>query len=135
VHPDARTFAEASDTLASFSRLGAREHGKRAPDEPNVAIYDPSVFAQEQRAVQETGIAGLATTPLVSGAVGPDGLGLAAGIAQGRVRFHATSWHAARQTRGRVFQWCPGQRLPADDRVGHECLPRARLGTMSSHPI
>jgi hypothetical protein len=59
------------------------------------------------------GIAGLATTLLVSGGLGLAGLGLAAGVAQAEPGL-APQFHGFPAARG-PYQWCPGDNLPASD--------------------
>src|ERR1700739_525941 len=66
--------------------------------------------------VTKLGIAGLATTLLVFGGLGLAGLGLAAGTAQAEPGFAQSHRPVPDKARG-PYQWCPGQRLPADDVV------------------
>jgi hypothetical protein len=65
---------------------------------------------------KKLGIAGLATTLLVSGGLGLVGLVLAAGTALAEPGFAQSHGPVPDKARG-PYQWCPGQRLPADDVV------------------
>jgi hypothetical protein len=62
------------------------------------------------------GIAGLATTLLVSGGLGLTGLGLAAGTAQAEPGFALSPGPFPAAPRG-PYQWCPGDHLPTTDVV------------------
>jgi hypothetical protein len=71
---------------------------------------------QNKVRVKKWAIAGLAATLLVSGGLGLAGLGLAAGTAQAEPGFAQSHGPVPDKARG-PYQWCPGQRLPADDVV------------------
>ena len=62
------------------------------------------------------GIAGLAATLLVSTGLGLAGFGLAAGTEGAERSFVQSHGPLPAKPRG-PYQWCPGQRLPADDVV------------------